>query len=139
MAPNPLSTAFVVQAHGLTAFSFALVFLLESFGLPLPLLSIASANGFAASQYAPAALIWVVLAIATFGTYETLFLPYVAKTQLASLKSMFCAYHLMWCVGAVYLALQPTALWNAWIPVLVVFSFTGWGFVSKADGGDPLF
>ena len=37
------------------------------------------------------------------------------------------------------LALQPTALWNAWIPVLVVFSFTGWGFVSKAAGGDPLF
>jgi hypothetical protein len=25
------------------------------------------------------------------------------------------------------------------IPVLVVFSFTGWGFVSKAAGGDPLF
>jgi hypothetical protein len=25
------------------------------------------------------------------------------------------------------------------VPVLVVFSFTGWGFVSKADGGDPLF
>ena len=25
------------------------------------------------------------------------------------------------------------------VPVLVVFSFTGWGFVSKAAGGDPLF
>ena len=104
--------------------SFALVFLLES-------LHTLSASG---TQYASAALIWVVLAIASFGTYRC-----SCHGQGASLKSMFCAYHLMWCVGAVYLALQPTALWNALIPVLGVFSFTGWGFVSKADGGDPLF
>ena len=71
---NFRSSHLVISAHGLVAFVFAPVFLLEGFKIAVPLISLeAQYQKFLPSVYSKAACLLATVGIATFALYEILF------------------------------------------------------------------
>ena len=135
MKLNSLSTA--VLFHGIAALGYCFVFVLEAFGISLPLLSLEAQHpNFMSTQYSQAASLFAALALLTFACYEMFFIPsYLSKsndnTSRKKIKRIFVAYHIPWSIMITYLALLDGSSWTAWISVGVMYGFTLWGAISE--------
>ena len=90
--------ALVVLMHGVAAYVFAIVFFIETCGYSFPLFSLGWQHpNWVESGYTRAASGWIAIAIATFASYETFFLPFLPASYHRSLKIIFFVYHLGWC------------------------------------------
>ena len=74
---NLRSLSFVVRSHGIVAMVFSLIFFLEVLGINLLLVSLPSQHpNFVMTEYIIiAALLFALVAIMTFASYELFFLP----------------------------------------------------------------
>ena len=135
---NLKSLPSVVMSHGIAAMVFALSFFLEAYGIHLPLISIkaqhpsATLNGFAFIG-----LLFAGAGTLTFATYEIFIIPEFLKTlEIESsfrkkVKSIFIAYHIVWCIVVTILVLLPSASPVAYVNIFVMYGFTIWGIISK--------
>ena len=119
--------------HGVAAYVFAAVFLLEACGYSFPLFSLGWQHPtWIHSPYTRSASAWIAIAIATFASYETFMLPWLPASSHARLKLIFFVYHLGWCVVVTYCAAQPGSNWSAWIDLPVMYGFTLLGAIAPA-------
>ena len=136
---NITSLSFVVLSHGIVALLFALVFLLESFGIAMPLLSLETQHpNFVPSIYSQTVSLFAAVGIATFAVYEIFFFPSFLKNNddveiHKKVKILFVSYHILWCIMITYVALLDGTAWNAWLSVFVMFGFTFWGAISNKN------
>lgn len=136
---NYRSLSLVVLCHGLVASIFAMVFLLEAFEIAVPLISLEAQHpNFFASDFSKSACLFAAVAIASFASYEIFFLSSFLrknadKTNRKKIKNIFVGYHILWCMMITYIALFDGSKCNAWISVAVMYGFTLWGFVAKAE------
>ena len=66
----------IVFYHGIVASAFAIVFLLEAFGVALPSLSLKGQHpNFVTSEYTKAVCLFAAVGIGIFAVYEIFFLP----------------------------------------------------------------
>ena len=73
---NLRSLSFVVRSHGIVAMVFSLIFFLEVLGINLPMVSLPSQHpNFVMTEYTTAALLFALVAIMTFASYELFFFP----------------------------------------------------------------
>ena len=137
MKKNITSISFVVLSHGIVAMIFALVFLLEAFGIAIPLLSLETQHpNFVPSIYSQTASLFAAVGIATFAIYEIFFFPSYLKNNNdvgihRKVKILFVSYHFLWCIMITYVALLDGTAWTAWLSVFVMYGFTFWGAISK--------
>ena len=136
---NLRSLNLVDLFHGIVAFGFALVFLLEALEIAFPLLSLESQHpNFIASLYSKSVCLFAAAGIGTFACYEVFFFSSFIE-QLSDaliwkkIKMIFVLYHLPWCIVSTYLALLDGANWNAWGSVAVMYGFTIWGAITKIE------
>ena len=135
------SLSFVVRSHGIVAMVFSLIFLLEVLGINLPLVSLPSQHpNFVMTEYTTAALLFALVAIMTFASYELFFLPTYLQEQESQndkstsykrIKTIFVLYHLPWCFIVTYLALLPETTPSAYVSIGIMYGFTFWGILSK--------
>ena len=134
---NLRSLNLVVLCHGIVAFGFALVFLLEAFQIVIPLLPPGSQYpNFTAYVYSKSVCLIAAVGIGPFASYEVFFLAsYIKKLSDAliwkKIKMIFVVYHLPWSILSTYLALLDGANWNGWLLVVVMYRFTVWGAITK--------
>ena len=135
---NFRSLSLIVLCHGIVAAAFAFVFLLETFGIAFPLLSLEAQHpNFVATEYSKVACLFVAVAIGTFSAYEVFFFPsYLNKLSdeatRKKIKMIFVSYHIPWSLMITYIALLDGTTWNAWISVAVMYGFTLWGAIAKS-------
>ena len=135
MKLKSLSTA--VLFHGVAALGYCFIFILEAFGISLPLLSLEAQHpNFISSQYSQAASLFAATALLTFAFYENFFIhSYLNRSidnaRRKKIKTIFVGYHIPWSIMITYLALLDGSSWTAWISVSVMYGFTLWGAISK--------
>lgn len=123
--------ALVVLMHGIAAYVFAAVFFIEACGYSFPLFSLGWQHpNWVHSGYTRAASGWVAVAIATFASYETFFLPFLPASYHKKLKIVFFVYHLPWCAVVTICAAQQGSDWSAWIDLPVMYGFTLLGAIA---------
>ena len=137
----------IVLIHGLVAFLFSLIYMLQACGWAFPLLSLESLNadyhGEDSFTQVRAACLLVFLGVATFAQYEIFFFPaYLRKLEEEGntkaeavetkklIKTLFIMYHVPWAISSVYIATRPEAMWNSWLYVVTMVGFTVWPMVS---------
>jgi len=132
------SLPLVVMSHGIAAMAFALSFFLESYGIHLPLISIKAQHpSIMLNGFAFIGLLFAGAGTLTFATYEIFFIPEFLKTlEIESsfrkkVKSIFIAYHIVWCIVVTILVLLPSASPAAYINIFVMYGFTIWGLAAE--------
>jgi hypothetical protein len=87
---NFRSLSLIILCHGIVAAAFAFVFLLETFEIAFPLLSLEAQHpNFVATEYSKAACLFVAVAIGTFASYEIFFFPsYLNRSDDVSRKRL---------------------------------------------------
>ena len=136
----------IILAHGLVAFLFSVIYLLQACGWAIPILSLESLNsdyrGEETFMQVRAACLLVFLGVATFAQYEIFFFPaYLRKLDKdedpkeaaetkKQIKSLFIYYHIAWAVSSIYLATRPNAMWNSWLYVITMVGFTVWPMIT---------
>ena len=135
---NLKSLPLVVMSHGIAAMAFALSFFLEAYGIHLPLISIKAQHpSIMLNGFAFIGLLFAGAGTLTFATYEIFIIPEFLKTlEIESsfrkkVKSIFIAYHIVWCIIVTILVLLPSASPVAYVNIFVMYGFTIWGIISK--------
>ena len=135
---NLKSLPLVVMSHGIAAMAFALSFFLEAYGIHLPLISIKAQHpSIMLNGFAFIGLLFAGAGTLTFATYEIFIIPEFLKTlEIESsfrkkVKSIFIAYHIVWCIVVTILVLLPSASPVAYVNIFVMYGFTIWGIISK--------
>ena len=135
---NLKSLPLVVMSHGVAAMAFALSFFLEAYGIHLPLISIKAQHpSIMLNGFAFIGLLFAGAGTLTFATYEIFIIPEFLKTlEIESsfrkkVKSIFIAYHIVWCIVVTILVLLPSASSAAYINIFVMYGFTIWGLAAE--------
>ena len=135
---NLKSLPLVVMSHGIVAMAFALNFFLEAYGIHLPLISIKAQHpSIMLNGFAFIGLLFAGAGTLTFAFYEIFFIPEFLKTLekesffRKKVKSIFTAYHIVWCIVVTILVLLPSASPGAYVNIFVMYGFTIWGIISK--------
>jgi len=127
----------IILYHGIVAFAFVVIFLLEAFSVALPLSSLEAQHpNFVTSEYTKALCLFATVGTRTFALYEVFFLPSFLKRKADDasrrrLRTIFVGYPIHWCVMVTYIALMEGTAWNAWISVGVMYGFTILGYRVK--------
>ncbi len=136
----------IILAHGLVAFLFSVIYLLQACGWAIPILSLESLNsdyrGEETFMQVRAACLLVFLGVATFAQYEIFFFPaYLRKLDKDEdpkeaaetkklIKTLFIMYHVPWAISSIYIATLPRATWNSWLYLVTMVGFTIWPLAS---------
>ena len=89
------------------------------------------------NEFAFIGLLFAGAGTLTFASYEIFFIPEFLKTlEIESnfrirVKSIFIAYHIVWCIVVTILVLLPSASPAAYVNIFVMYGFTIWGIISK--------
>ena len=138
---NLRSLSLIVRVHGIVAMMFAFTFLLEAFGINLPMLSLPAQHpDFVLTQYTVAACLFAFIGILVFASYEIFILPrYLEEEKDKSpksanykrVKTVFVLYHIPVCVVVTYLAFLNGTEPSAYMSIGIMYGFTIWGIIAE--------